>query len=1123
MSGLKLDPQLEKDIYGLLELDSPLALLGSRLSGLGIPDTLATSITNRIADVNTLNTALTGLDIPDELGREIFGLLNFPGSDLNTLKSGLAGLKLPGDLNTKLTTEINRVGLLQGALSSLGLPDQLSRDINLLLSGGIDDSSLTQLRTALGDVGLDPELNTSILSTIGEVNNLSSALSSIEGLGLQVSGDIFKSLSGSLDLIRGTHTTEGLAEVLQRLNVPGALAGDLSDRIIQARDLDSAIVGLSKQGVTVNKEIQEALSSNLALIQDPDGLADVLGKLKVPQAFADSLNTQLGRAKSVRGIVNGLNVPDEFRRQLSEVLASVNPDDPESLTGILSDLAFRPETIQQIGTTLSDLRELESILSTAGVDPEFRGQVSDALMAGEDLSTALARLNLPNPQEVFDKIDVALRQVGDLDAALSAAGLTEIQVKQISDALDTTGDLDEALKAVDLPAELEQRIKDAIGDTDTLADRLTGLQEQLTGIEIPPDIGDRLAAIEAQAASAGSEIDLFGTAAGTALAGVEKGLAGVGAATESTFDEFGNEITAARGALSEIEDRLAGLDTNLSADLKRALQRPQGGELESALFATLTEVIKDIGFDPEVYRTAQQDILDQRFKRAQDRLAQQFGIDPGGTRSGKSQVKFEELESAYLEDKRQIDVEVQNRIDSVRQQSIQNLSNALGIVSETTLGQQRLFEDARQYDEAMALKLQEFGLTEAESEATIRKINAEIANSTRAVSSEIGQRWAEITGRTGTGTEEISLADLGIDASEIPRPAAGEAPLDLFGPEANAIRESFEAFTGQKATLGEVMDLMEGNSISVEGMATLEARKAGAAIAGQEMERIAKYDAIAEENNLARAVFNQGKTEADRAWNETTLDVGEEFGFEPGIFRLSKFRYDNVLRSGGTEEEALAAAVGDDGDPANFLRANDQFDRVFGLQRDQIADNLSMNRENFEKANDSAERIESRTLDVWASLLDSERQEFGFTHSKYEDISADLTQFATDLGISKTDTAQEIQEALETADPDAFELLRSRLSARWAIVPEEEFAPFFKAFLESDGEKFQYEAIKRDWFDELDQAEQGALIALLGISSSIIPDPKDPSLAQILGMIAGRTAEVVTAVRSGTGQDIEGP
>ncbi len=245
---------------------------------------------------------------------------------------------------------------MQGALSSLGLPDQLSRDINLLLSGGIDDSSLTQLRTALGDVGLDPELNTSILSTIGEVNNLSSALSSIEGLGLQVSGDIFKSLSGSLDLIRGTHTTEGLEEVLQRLNVPGALAGDLSDRIIQARDLDSAIVGLSKQGVTVNKEIQEALSSNLALIQDPDGLADVLGKLKVPQAFSDSLNTPLGRAKSVRGIVNGLNVPDEFRRQLSEVLASVNPDDPESLTGILSDLAFQPETIQQIGTTLSDLR-----------------------------------------------------------------------------------------------------------------------------------------------------------------------------------------------------------------------------------------------------------------------------------------------------------------------------------------------------------------------------------------------------------------------------------------------------------------------------------------------------------------------------------------------------------------------------------------------------------------------------------------------------------------------------------------------------------------------------------------------------------------------------------------------
>jgi len=96
--------------------------------------------------------------------------------------------------------------------------------------------------------------------------------------------------------------------------------------------------------------------------------------------------------------------------------------------------------------------------------------------------------------------------------------------------------------------------------------------------------------------------------------------------------------------------------------------------------------------------------------------------------------------------------------------------------------------------------------------------------------------------------------------------------------------------------------------------------------------------------------------------------------------------------------------------------------------------------------------------------------------------------------------------------------LREAVSAAWAIVPEGEMAKFLQKYLDMRGADktfFTDSAISRDWFDELDGAEQTALFAILNGAGNITPEQKAPGLGQSLGFILSQLVPIGVAALAG--------
>ena len=413
--------------------------------------------------------------------------------------------------------------------------------------------------------------------------------------------------------------------------------------------------------------------------------------------------------------------------------------------------------------------------------------------------------------------------------------------------------------------------------------------------------------------------------------------------------------------------------------------------IQTTIANEIEKVVQDMGFNSDEYKETQTTALEDRYQDARVRLGRQFGIDPGGPKTGRAQRSFEILESERIQDLSALDSEVQDRVQAARDSTITNLVNAFssittGKISEAQLDEQQrqfnteLRESVRQFNKDIALRLKEFGLNETEVEAAIKKINSDIVNNTRAISADISQAWAEVTGEVSVPGGVLSLEDLGV-------PESDWAMFPYLPPSEdtkNSIRMSFEAMLGREMTEGEMTSLLANGKLKVDdNMPTQRAKEFAATLMQQNMDRVSRYDAIAEEKQLDRDKFTEAKDQADKEWRRVNLQVAEEFGLDNNMFRNSMWDLDQRLskiffNEDYTEVERDRARRGAINDVARayfpdsqgaFLQAKDQYDVLYGDRERAVANAFGMDAETFSRANRQADQQEQRYLDVWTSLL----------------------------------------------------------------------------------------------------------------------------------------------------------
>jgi len=491
----------------------------------------------------------------------------------------------------------------------------------------------------------------------------------------------------------------------------------------------------------------------------------------------------------------------------------------------------------------------------------------------------------------------------------------------------------------------------------------------------------------------------------------------------------------------ELANVLAGLERYKNADdgEKNALQEDFTDALSDALTA-----FGDSDLDEEkrlLRASAKADYEDQLEE------ANRYFLVNGLSGSGQEQRGFEDLSSEYLKGLRQIDLAISEKKSAYIVTQIQTLTEALSSVANIGLSEDKLdltaeeleergrqfdatlkqnkeeteatleirnrelgieqnkfYETIRQFNKSLTNEINQFsaqwGLSEMETVATIRKINSDIANQTRSLSNEISQTWAQITGVAGDMEGEISLSDLGVPADELTDelrelPAGYLAQTDV----GKTIADSWSAMTGQNITLEQLKSIVDGETLAVSGMPTLESRQIATAITMQNLDRMNKYSVIAKENEFEVTKFEAAKDQADRSWYLTIGDVSKSFGLENDAFRDAKYQYDKMFdplsadpsKNGEenpdliymAEEKAreiyLSSAGVVPGDErydevnAAFLdkwgQANEVFDNTHGNQLKDIAQANRFEEDKFIRANEQADAQEEKYEEVWGALM----------------------------------------------------------------------------------------------------------------------------------------------------------
>jgi hypothetical protein len=376
-----------------------------------------------------------------------------------------------------------------------------------------------------------------------------------------------------------------------------------------------------------------------------------------------------------------------------------------------------------------------------------------------------------------------------------------------------------------------------------------------------------------------------------------------------------------------------------------------------------------------------QDILDGKSVGARDTLAQQQ-LDQQGAQFGQEQDLRRELATGLI--------------------------NIGGQFTES-LDRLGFDETARQFDESLLAEVEAAaaaaGLDQQQVELAMAELNHKILSDTRALSADIAQNWANITGTTGFGDEPMSAQDFGVDLSGFD-PGLDDASLAQTQ-EASLLADSYEAMTGRRPTQAEVVDILRGNTITVQGAPTRQSREFAMNITQQNMDRMNQYAAIAQEHGLDRDMFEQAKSQADKEWARITLDVGTQVGLTaPDQWQVRKHIMDSqvadAIANGEDPANIIATAALDyeeaTGDSqANFYRANALFDQQFGFAAQQIADQRGMDADTFKRASEQADRHEDKLERVWASILGSQATgsvEVDFNNTADPQLKADFARLS---------------------------------------------------------------------------------------------------------------------------------
>ena len=618
-----------------------------------------------------------------------------------------------------------------------------------------------------------------------------------------------------------------------------------------------------------------------------------------------------------------------------------------------------------------------------------------------------------------------------------------------------------------------------------------------------------------------------------------------GSREAAALKELETRLTGSGYSSEESNSIIAGFQTGGYEGYFQALDRVDVARRNSpetlkavrtALQEQINTLTQSMKFDADKYLTTQTAATEARYAEASVRLGRQFGIDPGGTKTGKAQQQFELLEASRVQELNKLQNDVTDKLLDFQQKTLTNFTNTFQTLAGAELNMTQLTETVRQFNETLALDLKKYNLSEQEVTAGIAKINADILNSTRQTSAVIGQQWAEVLGFAGTESGTVSAAELGIVVSATDKVLPF---LPASSARRSAIKASFAAMMGREPTNAEINTISTGKSVTVEGKPTLKARELAATVTQQDMERTSKYAAIAGQLNLDTNKFTQAQTESDRQWNLSIGEVAETVGFaaaDATRFQTAKYGLDSQINalffdSSKSAAEKTAAATklietaasnfahGNAALKAQFLQANTLFDRAFGDKQNQIARGLGVDAETWATAQRQTQTTEDRQLSVWGSLLANVTPSVITTTAE----SISLPYFTTlvagvngaigdmALGMTPSQIQNASPEALvnaifERATADQLEQLRVAFETYTPelLYPGNYLRRTLTAYLKSSKDNFSgfsLMGITRSWITTLSDETRTALLSMVSATSSA--ERQSGSLLGSLGRAVG--------------------
>ena len=597
-------------------------------------------------------------------------------------------------------------------------------------------------------------------------------------------------------------------------------------------------------------------------------------------------------------------------------------------------------------------------------------------------------------------------------------------------------------------------------------------------------------------------------------------------------------------------------DSKIKQEEREERTRIVTSDFVDSLKGRVTEVLNDLDFDSESYEEDQLAALEADYEESKARLARQFGIDPGGAKTGRAARSFELLEADRIQKRAAVRQDVANRLEASLDRELAALNDAFQFAVDTEFEEKKLDQANEQFQKTLETELTRLGLSEIQVAAAVKQINSEIMNTTRATSASIGQDWAAVTGKTGTASGKVNVSDLGIslDYEDI---LSGFLPSTTAANKRFLVSSSFEALIGRLPTSKELARLMNGEDVEIDSMPTLESRKIAAEVTQQNMERFAKYAAIADETGLARDKFEQAQDEYNDAWALTTGNVAEEFGLDPVSFSQAQYMLDgmnNMLFFDDTltpeeraqkiqENEQLVTAkfFVSDADKVAFRQASSLFARTIGDQQNALARAYNTDAETFRRAQQQVQDSEDRFLGVWGSLVEgtSEQLELvrpddtGFSEldkvndpvvrQRYVDfvLSPIVQQLSADgiidsADITRDDVDPMVAKLFSGDYPDLVEDLRKHYETYFPtyLFPDTELRATIKNNLEGYALASMEGAlprlysgargIPRDWFSKIENAEtQQAILSLIGGAYGGTPEREQSSLLGSIGNALG--------------------